>query len=72
MRVRNGEVCYWPNVGYGRFGAKVAMREAPLGPARLLGLDLRAGRLGYTSRVLNYARILPQRLAYGVFLQILV
>jgi RHS repeat-associated protein len=28
-RVRNGEVCYWPNVGYGRFGAKVTMDRAP-------------------------------------------
>lgn len=29
-RIRNGEVCYWPNLGYGRFGAKVAMDNAPL------------------------------------------
>lgn len=29
VRVRNGEVCYWPNLGYGRFGAKVAMDNAP-------------------------------------------
>ena len=29
VRIRNGEVCYWPNLGYGRFGAKVAMDEAP-------------------------------------------
>jgi RHS repeat-associated protein len=29
VRVRNGEVCYWPNLGYGRFGAKVAMDDAP-------------------------------------------
>ncbi|MBI2737402.1 MAG: toxin [Rhodospirillales bacterium] len=29
VRVRNGEVCYWPNLGYGRFGAKVAMDGAP-------------------------------------------
>ena len=28
-RVRNGEVCYWPNLGYGRFGAKVTMDAAP-------------------------------------------
>ncbi|HTT89842.1 MAG TPA: SpvB/TcaC N-terminal domain-containing protein [Acidimicrobiales bacterium] len=28
-RVRNGEVCYWPNLGYGRFGAKVVMDGAP-------------------------------------------
>ncbi len=22
VRVRNGEVCYWPSLGYGRFGTK--------------------------------------------------
>ncbi|QJD82970.1 SpvB/TcaC N-terminal domain-containing protein [Cohnella herbarum] len=30
VRIRNGEVCYWPNLGYGRFGAKVAMDNAPV------------------------------------------
>ena len=30
VRVRNGEICYWPNLGYGRFGAKVNMDNAPL------------------------------------------
>jgi RHS repeat-associated protein len=29
-RIRNGEICYWPNMGYGRFGAKVNMGNAPL------------------------------------------
>lgn len=29
VRVRNGEICYWPNLGYGRFGAKVSMDAAP-------------------------------------------
>jgi RHS repeat-associated protein len=29
IRVRDGEVCYWPNTGYGRFGAKVSMDSAP-------------------------------------------
>jgi RHS repeat-associated protein len=29
VRIRNGEICYWPNLGYGRFGAKVAMDDAP-------------------------------------------
>src|SRR5262249_19522589 len=29
VRLRNGEVCYWPNLGYGRFGARVAMDNAP-------------------------------------------
>ncbi|RPI94809.1 MAG: toxin, partial [Chloroflexi bacterium] len=29
-RVRNGEICYWPNLGYGRFGAKITMDNAPL------------------------------------------
>src|SRR5262249_1136198 len=28
-RIRNGEICYWPNLGYGRFGAKVTMANAP-------------------------------------------
>ena len=30
VRIRNGEVCYWPNLGYGRFGAKVTMDGAPV------------------------------------------
>jgi RHS repeat-associated protein len=25
VRIRNGNVCYWPNLGYGGFGAKVQM-----------------------------------------------
>ncbi len=29
VRVRNGEVCYWPHLGYGRFGAKVTMDRSP-------------------------------------------
>ncbi len=29
VRIRNGEVCYWPNRGYGRFGAKIVMDRAP-------------------------------------------
>ncbi|MGH9195592.1 MAG: toxin TcdB middle/N-terminal domain-containing protein, partial [Acidimicrobiia bacterium] len=29
VRIRNGEVCYWPNLGYGQFGAKVTMDDAP-------------------------------------------
>src|SRR5213079_1125606 len=28
-RIRNGEICYWPNLGYGVFGAKVTMDNAP-------------------------------------------
>ncbi|MFE9018148.1 SpvB/TcaC N-terminal domain-containing protein [Streptomyces sp. NPDC007808] len=30
VSVGNGEVCYWPNLGYGRFGPKVVMDNAPL------------------------------------------
>ena len=30
LRIRNGEVCYWPNLGYGKFGAKVAVDNAPV------------------------------------------
>lgn len=29
VRVRNGDICYWPNLGHGRFGAKVGMDNAP-------------------------------------------
>src|SRR5690349_2836021 len=29
VRVRNGQICYWPNLGYGRFGAQVVMDHAP-------------------------------------------
>lgn len=30
VRIRNGEVCYWSNLGYGKFGAKVGMDNAPV------------------------------------------
>lgn len=30
VRIKNGEVCYWPNMGYGKFGAKVSMSGAPI------------------------------------------
>lgn len=30
VRIRNSEVCYWPNLGYGQFGRKVAMDNAPV------------------------------------------
>ncbi|NJK31765.1 MAG: hypothetical protein HC927_04710, partial [Deltaproteobacteria bacterium] len=26
VRIRNGEVCYWPSLGHGRFGAMIRMR----------------------------------------------
>jgi RHS repeat-associated protein len=29
VRIRDGEITYWPNLGYGRFGAKVTMDNAP-------------------------------------------
>lgn len=29
VRIRNGEVCYWANMGYGRFSAKITMQGAP-------------------------------------------
>src|SRR5262249_58248281 len=29
VRIRNGQVCYWPNRGYGRFGSKVTMDRSP-------------------------------------------
>lgn len=30
VRIRNSEVCYWPNLGYGRFGKKVCMDLSPV------------------------------------------
>jgi RHS repeat-associated protein len=30
VRIRNGEVCYWANLGYGRFGPKVQMDQSPV------------------------------------------
>lgn len=29
VRVRNGDVCYWPNMGYGYFGSKVTLGNSP-------------------------------------------
>jgi hypothetical protein len=29
VRICYGEVCYWPNLGYGRFGTKVTMGHSP-------------------------------------------
>jgi RHS repeat-associated protein len=51
VRIRAGlhgrEICYWPNLGYGRFGAKVSMDHPPLfdhpelfDPRRLLLADI--------------------------------
>lgn len=30
VRIRNGKICYWPNLGYGRFAAQVTMDNSPL------------------------------------------
>lgn len=30
LRIRNDEICYWPNMGYGKFGAKVALDNPPI------------------------------------------
>ena len=30
VRIRFSDICYWPNLGYGRFGAKVTMGNAPV------------------------------------------
>ena len=29
VRISNGEVCYWPNIGYGSFGPRVSLDNAP-------------------------------------------
>ena len=30
LRIRNGEVCYWPNLGFGNFGTKVTLQNSPI------------------------------------------
>lgn len=47
VRIRNRDVCYWPNRGFGRFGAKICMDGAPgfdhsdlFDPARLRLADI--------------------------------
>lgn len=30
VRIGNGEICYWPNRGYGKFGARITMSNAPV------------------------------------------
>lgn len=30
VRVRNRDIAYWPNLGYGKFGAKITMKDAPV------------------------------------------
>ncbi len=30
VRIRASEVCYWPSLGYGKFGAKIAMDKPPV------------------------------------------
>jgi RHS repeat-associated protein len=45
VRVRNGEVSYWPNLGYGRFGAKVTLENCPV-LARQEEFDPRRVRFG--------------------------
>lgn len=29
VRIRNGDICYWPSLGYGQFGEKVSMDDSP-------------------------------------------
>ena len=29
VRIRSGEICYWPNLGDGRFGARITMDHSP-------------------------------------------
>ncbi|TXI37253.1 MAG: toxin [Nitrosomonas sp.] len=29
VRIRNGEICYWPSLGYGQFGRKITLGNSP-------------------------------------------
>ncbi|MGX1494958.1 SpvB/TcaC N-terminal domain-containing protein [Streptomyces tendae] len=47
VRISNTEICYWPNLGYGRFGTRLVMLDSPrfdqsgqFDPARLRLADL--------------------------------
>jgi RHS repeat-associated protein len=47
VRIRHHEVCYWPNLGYGRFGRKITLGGAPqfdtvdrFDPARIRMTDI--------------------------------
>ncbi|MDD4150609.1 MAG: toxin TcdB middle/N-terminal domain-containing protein, partial [Bacteroidales bacterium] len=47
VRIKNGSICYWPNLGYGKFGKKVQMKNAPrfdssdmFDPSRLRMVDI--------------------------------
>lgn len=47
VRIKNGEVCYWPNLGYGQFGKKITMDNSPVfdntdlfNPNRMLLADI--------------------------------
>ena len=50
VRVRNGEICYWPNLGYGRFGAKVTMDRAPGWATRTASIHVACGWPTSTAR----------------------
>lgn len=30
VRIKNGNVCYWPNLGYGNFGPKISVDQSPV------------------------------------------
>jgi len=46
VRIRNGEVSYWPNLGYGRFGGRILMESSPVFDARADEFDPRRLRVG--------------------------
>jgi len=63
VRLCNGEICYWPNLGNGRFGAKLTMDNTTLtfsqsggvrehlSLAKLLGCKLRSHAQEHHSRI---------------------
>jgi RHS repeat-associated protein len=50
VRIRNGEIAYWPSEGYARFGPKVTMARAPVfdAPERFHGRRIRLADLDGT------------------------
>lgn len=58
VRIRNGEVCYWSNLGYGKFDKKIT----------LLGNERRTGHV----KALYYDENLINHLPWGVGISIVL
>ena len=74
VRIRNGSVDYWPNLGYGRFGKRVSMAHAPRyegndrfdqGRIRLADVTAPEPRISSISQPIRYATGKTRRVTPG-------